>query len=261
MEKIREQKQQALRFTISKYATKQDLSDAQQADLKRKQSNFDRLQATQLQLPTKRTYQGLPHILLGVVLGRHQPATVSIVDVIHNKVLLSQTTRQLLAGAKAATGNNPERLLERQRRIQRQTAYKRHISQKKGKLPQIGEAELGAYLDRVLAKAIVVLAQRYQASRIVLPDLKHIRERLSSELNARAEKKCPGSVSVQKKYKRAYAMTIHRWSYNRLAEAIQGCAKKMGLEVEFSFQPFEGKLQEKARDIAIAAYNTHQVLF
>ncbi len=256
--KIRIQKQQKAQSRIENYITQGTLNPGQQADLKRKKSNLARLQATELKLPNKSTYKGLAHILLGVSLSRHQAVTVSIVDAVHNKVLLSQTAKQLLGESKSSTEDRQKNLLERRRKLQRQFAYERHNSQIKGKIHQIGESGLGRYLDQALGKRIIDLAQQHQASVIVLPDLKHLRERLNSELQVRAEEKCPGCVQAQKRYRRAYAITIHRWSYNRLSQAIQGCAKKAGVYVEFSNQPSHGTPQEQAKDIAIASYFTCQ---
>ncbi|UBF24917.1 hypothetical protein K9N68_25175 [Kovacikia minuta CCNUW1] len=58
----------------------------------------------------------------------------------------------------------------------------------------------------------------------------------------------------QKKYAKQYRASIHRWSYSRLLESIQSQATKFGIAVEAAKQPLIGKLEEKARDVAISAY-------
>jgi hypothetical protein len=52
------------------------------------------------------------------------------------------------------------------------------------------------------------------------------REVLASEITARAEQKCPGSVEAQKKYAKDYQMAISRWSYNRLIKTIHSKAPR-----------------------------------
>ena len=56
------------------------------------------------------------------------------------------------------------------------TSHQRHKSQKRFANNQLGESELGQYLDRLLAKAIVSVAKTYQAASIVVPKLKDMRE-------------------------------------------------------------------------------------
>ena len=54
-------------------------------------------------------------------------------------------------------------------------------------------------------------------------------------------------------------MSIHRWSYNRLLTAISTQAEKTGLAIETIAQPLQGTPQQKAKDVAIAAYHFRQV--
>jgi transposase len=107
-----------------------------------------------------------------------------------------------------------------------------------------------------LAKAIVAIAKTYQAGSIVLPKLSHIREILSSEVQARAEQKVPNYKKGQQEYAKQYRVSVHRWSYGRLIESIQSEAKKTGIAIEVGQQPIQGSPQEKARDLALNAYNS-----
>ncbi|MFM2304194.1 MAG: hypothetical protein RLZZ135_1604 [Cyanobacteriota bacterium] len=91
---------------------------------------------------------------------------------------------------------------------------------------------------------------------IVIPTLTHLRSVLASEITARAEQKCPGSVEAQKKYAKDYQMTISRWSYNRLIETIRSKAQQLGIAVESGFQLARASPQEQAKDIVIATYHS-----
>ena len=86
---------------------------------------------------------------------------------------------------------------------------------------QFGTSELGQYVDRLLAKEIVAIAETYKAGSIVLPKLGDIREIIQSEIQALAEAKCPGSVEIQQKYAKQYRVNVHSWSYGRLIQSIQ----------------------------------------
>ena len=74
---------------------------------------------------------------------------------------------------------------------------------------QPSESELGQSVDRLWAKAIIRLAQTYQVGSIVILNLTHLRELLASEITARAEQKCPGSVKAQNQYAKKYRQAIH----------------------------------------------------
>ncbi|MDZ7958598.1 MAG: hypothetical protein RMY34_12090 [Aulosira sp. DedQUE10] len=53
-------------------------------------------------------------------------------------------------------------------------------------------------------------------------------------------------------------MSVHRWSYGRLIESVQSQAAKTGISTEIGTQPIRGSPQEKARDIAVFAYQERQ---
>jgi IS605 OrfB family transposase len=147
------------------------------------------------------------------------------------------------------------RLLNRNRTQQQQNILQRQKNQKRGLRHQPSESELGEYVDHLLANEIVKLAAQYQAGSIIIPNLTHLREVLASEINARSEQKCPGSVEAQNKYAKDYRMTISKWSHNRLIETIRSKANQLGITIESGFQPTRASPQEQAKDVAIATYH------
>ena len=68
-----------------------------------------------------------------------------------------------------------------------------------------------------------------------------------------------GIFFCQQKYAKEYRMTIHRWSYGRLIKSIKSQAAKAGIPTEIGTQPIRGSPQEKARDLAVLAYQERQV--
>jgi IS605 OrfB family transposase len=211
-----------------------------------KQSTLDRLKNLP-DRPSRKPYQGNPEILVGLSIGLADPVTAAVVNVITGNVLTFRTPRTLLG--------DQYRFLNRHRAQQQQNILQRHKNQKRGVRYQPSESELGEYVDHLLANEIVKLAKQYRANSIVIPNLKHLREILASEITARAEQKCPGSVEAQDKYAKEYRMTISRWSYNRLIENIYSKAQQLGITIESGFQPMRANPQEQAKDIAIATYH------
>ncbi|MEH1810469.1 type V CRISPR-associated protein Cas12k [Nostoc sp.] len=225
---------------------KSDLRETQLAFIKRKESTLTRINKS-FERPSKLLYQGQSHILVGVSLGLEKPATVAVVDAIANKVLAYRSIRQLL-------GENYE-LLNRQRRQQRSSSHERHKAQKSFSPNQFGTSELGQYVDRLLAKEIIAIAQTYKAGSIVLPELGDMREIVQSEIQAIAEAKCPGSLEVQQKYAKQYRVNVHSWSYGRLIQSIKSKAAQVGIMIEVGKQPIRGSPNEKAKELAFSAYH------
>lgn len=200
--------------------------------------------------PSKKPYQGKPEILVGLSIGLAAPVTLAVVNGRTGNALTYRTPHTLLG--------DDYHLLNRHRQQQQQNALQRHKNQKRGVAYQPSESELGQYVDRLLAKAIIQLAQTYQAGSIVIPNLTHLRELLASEITAKAEQKS-SLVEIQNKYAKEYRQNIHRWSYNRLIKAIRGKAQQLGITVELGFQPLQGNHQEQAKDIAIATYHARAI--
>jgi transposase len=188
-------------------------------------------------------YKGQPSILIGVSFGLEKPITVAVVDVVKNEVLAYCSVKQLL-------GKNYN-LLNRQRQQQQRLSHERHKAQKKNAPNSFGESELGQYVDRLLANGIVGIS-------IVIPKLRDMREQISSEIQSRAENRCPGNKEAQKKYAKEYRISIHSWSYGRLTENIKSQATKAGISIEIGTQQIRGSPQEKARDLAVFAYQERQ---
>lgn len=234
---------------LAKVKEKGDLNEKQQAFVIRKQSTLARIK-NPFPRPSKPIYQGQPNILVGVSLGLEKLATVAVVDAAKNKVIADRSVKQLL-------GEN-YKLLNRQRQQQQRLSHERHKAQKQDASNEFGESELGQYVDRLLAASIVAIAKTYQASSIVLPKLRDLREIVQSEVQARAEKKVPGYKEGQQKYAKQYRMSVHRWSYGRLIDIIQSQAAKAGICIEIGTQPIRGSPQEQARDLAMFAYQERQ---
>jgi hypothetical protein len=83
-----------------------------------------------------------------------------------------------------------------------------------------------------------------------------MREIVQSEIQALAEQKCPEYLEGQQKYAKQCRVSVHNWSYGRLIDCIQTQAAKMGIAIEEAKQPIRGSPQEKAYELAIAAYNS-----
>ncbi|MEH2285868.1 type V CRISPR-associated protein Cas12k [Nostoc sp.] len=141
---------------------------------------------------------------------------------------------------------------------QQRNSHERHKAQKRNTQIKLSELELGNHIDNLLAQAIITLAKTYQAGSIVLPTMKNVREAIQSEIEARAVKRCPNYKEGQQQYAKQYRQSIHRWSYNRLIECIQSQAAKANISIEQGPQPIRDSPQEKARDLAIAAYYFRQ---
>jgi IS605 OrfB family transposase len=248
-EQLRQAEIARLTEKLSAVQNPEALTQNQQAWLKRQHSTLARLQNPP-QRPSKLVYQGDPEILLGISIGLAHPATAAVVNVRTGKVLEYRTTRQLL-------GKN-YRLLNRQRQQQQLHALQRHKHQIKGRTSQLGESELGQYVDRLLAKSIVELAHQFQASCIVLPQTNNLREHLAAEISARAEQKSD-SKQAQDKYAKQFRISIHRWSYARLLMTIRHQAEKAGISIETGSQPLRGTSNKKAKELAIATYHLRQV--
>jgi IS605 OrfB family transposase len=234
---------------LSKVTSQETLTEAQQRNIKRQRSSLARLQNAP-QRPSKPRYQGCPEIMVGVSIGLTCPITAAVVNLKTGQALTYRSTQQLLG--------DDYRLLNRQRRQQQHNTLKRHKNQIKGYITQPSESELGQHVDRLLANSIIKLAQQFQASCIVLPSTSNLREHLLAEINAKAERKSD-SKQTQDKYAKEIRMSIHRWSYSRLLTAITTQAGKIGLAIEAIAQSLQGTPQQKAKDVAIAAYHFRQV--
>ncbi len=228
---VRHVKAEAIAKTLTKIKEKSDLNQKEQAFLKRKQTSLARIN-NPFPRPHKPLYRGKYNLLLGVAIKLDKPATIAIVDGITNKVLSYRSTKQLL-------GKNYH-LLNRQRQQKHILSHQRNVAQKHHANNKFGESELGQYIDRLLAKAIIELAKKYQVGSIVVPKIENIREIIQTEVQVRAEAKIPGCIEKQKEYAKKYRTNIHNWSYGRLIDNIKAQAAKAGVVIEESKQPIRG---------------------
>jgi len=245
---VREEKAEEIAKIITKTKAKGDLNEKQQAHIKRKNSTLDRIK-NPFPRPTKPLYKGQSHILVGVSFGLEKPATLAVVNGITGQVLTYRSIKQLL-------GDN-YKLLNRQRLQKHSLAHQRQIAQTLAAPDQFGESELGQYVDSLLAKEIIAIAQTYSAGSIVLPNLDNMREQIQSEVQAKAEQESD-LIEVQKQYAKQYRVSVHQWSYGRLISSVQSQAAKAGIVIEESELPIRGSPQEKAKELAIAAYHSRK---
>ncbi|PHJ61566.1 hypothetical protein VF14_09195 [Nostoc linckia z18] len=246
---IREEKAEEIAKTITQTKAKGELNDQQLAHIKRKNSSLARIN-NPFPRPSKPLYKGQSHILVAVSLGLENPTTVAVVDSSIGKVLTYRSIKQLL-------GDN-YRLLNRQRQQKHTLSHQRQVAQILASPNQIGESELGQYVDRLLAQEIVAIAITYKAGSIVLPKLGDMREQVQSEVQAKAEQKSD-LIEVQQKYAKQYRVSVHQWSYGRLIANIESQSAKAGIFIEEAKQPIRGSPQEKAKELAIAAYDSRKI--
>lgn len=246
-EQVRQEKADDIAKTLTKMQEKGDLNEKQEAFIRRKNSTLACIN-NPFPRPSQPLYQGRSHILVGISLGLEKPATAAIINGTTGEAITYRSIRQLL-------GDN-YKLFNRQRQEKQRQSHQRHKVQKKAASNQFGESKLGEYVDRLLAKEIVALAQTYQAGSIVLPKLGDMQELVQSEIKTLAEQKIPGYVEGQQKYAKQYRVNIHQWSYGRLIENIQVQAAKIGISIEQGQQPVRGSPQEKAKEMVIAAYHS-----
>ncbi|MEH1845260.1 MAG: type V CRISPR-associated protein Cas12k [Nostoc sp.] len=246
---VREEKAEKIAKIIINTKAKGKLNEEQQAHIKRQNSTLDTIN-NPFPRPTKLLYKGQSHILVGISLGLEKPATLTVVNGTTGQVITYRSIRQLL-------GDN-YKLLNRQRQQKHFLSHQRQIAQTLAAPNQFRESELGEYIDRLLAKEIIAIAQTYSAGSIVLPKLDNMREQVQSEVQAKAEQKSD-LIEVQQKYAKQYRVNIHQWSYGRLMANIHSSAAKAGIVIEELKQPIRGSPQEKAKELAIAAYHSRKI--
>ncbi len=188
---VREEKAEEIAKIITNTKAKGDLNEKQQAHIKRKNSTLERIN-NPFPRPTKPLYKGQSHILVGISLGLEKPATLAVVDGTTGQVITYRNIRQLL-------GDN-YKLLNRQRQQKQSLSHQRQIAQMLAAPNQFGESELGEYIDRLLSKEIIAIAQTYSAGSIVLPKLDNMREQVQSEIQA--------SAAVHACYKPLYCVNL-----------------------------------------------------
>ncbi|XGV97350.1 MAG: type V CRISPR-associated protein Cas12k [Leptolyngbya sp. BL-A-14] len=248
-DQVRQEKATTYAKVIAGTKAKGDLNEKQEAFIQKREKTLALLNHAYPR-PSRPLYQGQPSLLAGVSYGLDKPATLAIVNIQTGKAIIYRSIRQIL-------GEN-YRLLNRYRLRQQRNAHQRHNNQRKNASNRLRESNQGEHIDRLIAGSIVAIAQQYDVSSIVLPNIGDIREIIQSEVQARAEQAILGPLERQRQYARRYRINVHRWSYAQLSQAIQSQAAQIGIAIEIAKQPFVGTPQEKAKGLAIAAYQARK---
>ena len=266
-EEIRHHKIAKTQQKINKWLEAESLSKNQQQKLLANQTSLSLLNTFgDFNRPSKHRHQQNFSLAMGVCIGLKEPVTAAIIYLINGDIIACRDTKQLLdkpIQQKAKQGKKAKKhtqyeLFLRRRQQQQDNDANRQQAQTKFADNSFGESELGKYVDRLLAKAIVEMAIQYRVSSIVLPDLKNVREILNSEIQVKAEAKAPGCKKAQKQYAKNYRQNIHRWSYARLCEAIASKANRKDIAIEYARQSSQGKPEVQARDLVQNAYHNRQ---
>ncbi|AUB36901.1 Transposase [Nostoc flagelliforme CCNUN1] len=192
-EEARKQNVDKTQKQINQAEENENLDEQQQKQLKKNKSSLSRLNNSFLR-PSKPIYQGQSNIIVGVSFHPVELVTLAVVDINTKEFILNKTAKQLLGDSSY--------LLSRRRRQQVHFRKKREQAQKKDSPCNIGESQLGEYVDKLLAKRIVGVAKQYQASSIVLLRSKNITEIRTSIIQAKAQTKFQGGriMSISNTY-------------------------------------------------------------
>ena len=243
----------------------QGLTQNQQIYIKRQRSTLARLHNPAPQRPSVVSYQGNPLITVGISLHPQIPLTACVVDLEAGTVLKYQTTKQLLKNPQIQSQHRHRSVLQlrlkqwrlvnklHQRRQRRLLQRKQEQQQDRYRESQT-ESNLSLYVERLIASRLVHLACQYQAGSIAVPDLKHIREIIESDIQARARQKIPHQIEVQKQYAKQFRRSLHRWSYSRLVQCIRDRAERKGILVITGQQPSQSSPEQKAKAVAMSAH-------
>ncbi|MBD2122221.1 type V CRISPR-associated protein Cas12k [Trichocoleus sp. FACHB-262] len=243
----------------------QGLTQNQQIYIKRQRSTLARLDNPAPQRPSVVSYQGNPLITVGISLQPQTPLTACVVDLKTGMILKYQTTKQLLRNSKIQSQHRHRSVLQLRlkqwrlvnklhQRRQRRLLQQKHEQQQDRYRESQTESNLGFYVERLIASRLVHLARQYQAGSIAVPDLKHIRETLESDIQSRARQKFPHQIEVQQQYAKQFRRSLHRWSYSRLVQCIRDRAEREGILVITGQQPSQLPPAQKAKEVAISAH-------
>lgn len=234
---------------IRKIESLKEAIQKRQADLAKPRPKLDCLRNSQaFDRPDLQCYEGIPNIFVGVLLDLKKHLVVTVVDAMRRKVLAIRNTRSI--------SEEGHKLLQRYFRQRHEHSKQRQVDQKAHRYICQTESGLGQQVARLFAKGLVELAQQYKASTIVLPETDGWRDRLYSQLVARAEIKCNGCKKAMAQYTKAYGVKLHQWDYSRLSKAIVDRAAINGLRVMLQKVVFEEDAFQGAANLAIAAYDS-----
>nr|OEJ79591.1 hypothetical protein A5482_09990 [Cyanobacterium sp. IPPAS B-1200] len=245
---VAQRKQKEVLNIIDGMKEKDDLRDTQKKFIQRKQTTLARLNNI-FPRPSKSIYQGNPDLYMGVAMGLQEPVTIAVVDVGEGKAILHRNIKQLLG--------DDYHLLRRRRNEKQKLNHQNHKARKRANFQQKGESNLGEYVDRLIAKSILKIAQEYEVSTIIVPRLSQMRSITEAEIQLRAEERIPEYKEGQRKYAKDYRVQVHQWSYGRLIDNIKGNSSKLGIVVEEGTQPKQGTFTDKALQLALSTSKTN----
>ncbi|GFE68759.1 type V CRISPR-associated protein Cas12k [Chroococcus sp. FPU101] len=272
-QKIAQTKKAIDNFETKEKLQENGLSPQQQSRLKSNQTSLKLLENHDVFTPVKKPiYQGNPNIVLGASIGLEQVVTIAIIDISTLEVQAYRKPRQLLSKKRKVKAKQPplnrfeEQALTyhyqeitdyqrfvalRQKKHRRQ--HERHKAQRRGASKAFQElheeAQQRLYINRLFALEIIEIAQQYQVSTIILPDLKYKREIIQCEMQVKAELKFPKQKELQEKYINAPLTQINEWNYAQLSECIRSKAISTGINIEVVQQATQGDFYHKAREL------------
>lgn len=242
MREIQQQKTQKVNSILAKQSKNTDPSIDQQRS-QRKNQTSQALLTRSPPRPSRPIYQGNPQIIVGLIFDPVRPIYLAVVDVTTGKPMTYRSTRQLL-------GDKYPKLSE-YRLKQQQNSHHRRKHNQQGQFQQPTESTQGEYLNRLLAKAVIQIAQEFKAASIALPPIKNNIEKIQSKIEADVEKHLPEDVGTRKKITRKTSVVIHKWSYHSLLEYIKSNAAKLGIAIETVSLPSLGTHPSKLRKLRL----------
>ncbi len=219
--------------------------------------------------PSRQTFAQQPHVAVGVCFSLKDVVGVAVANTQTQELLEFYDVRNLLIddrldlleerAAKFPEGRKGKRsvrqlqlkdyrLLNRLRQKRHENLTQRSEQQRHGLYAESNqESNQAQHLNRVLAKKILQLAQKWQAGTIILPDLGDVRESIECEIQARARRKYPDdNAQLQKEYAKELRMDFHRWGHRDLAKCIRDRAAQAGITVKTGKQSKAETLRAKA---------------
>jgi hypothetical protein len=249
MREIQQQKTQKVNNTLAKQLKNTDPSIDQQQCQRKNQTSLALLDRP-LPRPSRPKVRGNPQIIVGLIFDPVKPIYLAVVDITTGKTIACRSTRQLL-------GNKYPKLSAYRLKQQHNSHHRRKQNQK-GQFNQPTESTQGEYLNRILAKAVIKVAQEFNASSIALPPIDNKIEKIQSELEAYAEEEIPEDIGTQQKLTRKTSVMMHKWSYHQLSEYIRSNAAKLDIAVERGYLSSLGTPPQQAVEIAMSAYNSRK---
>lgn len=247
MREIQLQKTQKVNDTLAKQSKNTDPSIDQQQSQRKNQTSLALLDRP-LPRPSRPKDRGNPQIIVGLIFDPVKPIYLAVVDITTGKTIICRSTRQLLGD------KYPK--LSAYRLKQQQNSHHRRKQNQQGQFHQPTESTQGEYINRILAKAVIKVAQEFNAASIALPPVDSSIEKIQSELEAYAEEEIPEDIGTQQNLTRKTSVVIHKWSYHQLSEYIRSNATKLDIAVERGYLSSLGTPPQQAAAIAMSAYNS-----